>query len=341
MDLAQSGGLVRLNTRSVAPSPMGAEDDLSKAAFALDGLHDLVIDGSGNSISCETHGDVFALRDCHNVTIQNLTIRGAGITGQPNDLFALINLIGPCSEIRVRDCRFLDFGNHAISQLNGPKLARNVTVSDCFFRNGGNAAHPVLKDDGACVSGIGSQWTVRNCTAVDCLRGFEIEGGQTLSEFQQIAIRDNRLQRMQGTGIMIFGSVGAESRFRDITIAGNFIDGLLENNRSQYGSVGILCQAGHSLTISGNTCRSFQRSGISVDCLIPGAMAAVRIIDNTSSDCLWRALQVSGTEKAIISGNVLGKAYDTATVLLPEGTHFDKLSNTVIPTEGLPEIIFK
>jgi hypothetical protein len=120
----------------------------------------------------------------------------------------MIMLYSQNEKLAFENCSFLDFGNHAISQLWGVKESTDVVIRNCFFADGGDR----VRGDGAAVSGIGSRWLIESNRVERCLFGFEIEGQWGTN--QNITIRKNTIVNPRGSGIVIFSTSGRARTFR-------------------------------------------------------------------------------------------------------------------------------
>lgn len=235
---------------TINPSRGGAAP--STAPLQLVGKRDICIKGIGNAVRLygEGSGDFLNIQDCENISIEHLIFEGnkpAVGPVQPG-IYTMVSLRGVNREIRIRSCRFLNFGDHGVSHLWGGKTSTFVTVASCYFFNGGNNDVPELRNDGAAISGIGSYWTVRNNTIVDCVRGIEIEGATDEFPTRSVMIVDNQIVNSSDRAIMLFST--NTDQYSNIVIARNMIDGVrIQGNGT--GS-GITVGGGKEITISDN-----------------------------------------------------------------------------------------
>lgn len=124
------------------------------------------------------HGNGLTLENCSDVCVEGLDFRGAGILTEPKPYyFALLLLHGVNEAIRVRNCGFLDSGNHGIAHLLEPRTTNNSVFEKNRFVNGGHMNHPWLGRDGAAIALGGSGNTFYSNRIERWLRGVELESG--------------------------------------------------------------------------------------------------------------------------------------------------------------------
>jgi hypothetical protein len=259
----ESGGALKIVGRhEVSPGYGGGGDAPSNAPLQITGQQDIVVrGGAGAQIIGMGPGDFLSITDSTNVIIEGLAFVGdrpqAGLI--PNGLFSMVRLAGLNRDIDVLRCRFIDFGNHGVSHLWGPKVSENVRISACHFQNGGSTNVPYLEFDGAAVSGIGTNWKILENTVISCVRGFELENSGT-NVVQEVLIRGNTLVDVKDLGVMLFATNRDGEKFRRIIIRDNFF----RDFRYFPGSATAIRLAGGSqIVVSGNHVENMARQGIS------------------------------------------------------------------------------
>jgi hypothetical protein len=218
----------------------------------IQGKQHITIHGLGvNQLELSTPGDVLMIKDSSNIRVTGVLFKGKGPSPKMDDpYFAMIHLSGVNDRIEVSRCSFADFGSHGVSHLHGAKRSKNVTVSQCTFRNGGNAFHPKLNIDGTAISGIGSGWIVKNNTIENCLRGIEVEGRGI--EQSQIIISGNHLRNIWNEGIMLFASSHESNFYSKIMISKNFVSCVSPRPDGVPHQTCIAMQGGENMVVSNN-----------------------------------------------------------------------------------------
>jgi parallel beta-helix repeat protein len=216
----------------------------------------------------------------------------------PDGLFSMILLRGTNSELTISRCRFVNYGNHGISHLWNPKVSSHVRITECVFRSGGATNVPGLGFDGAAVSGLGSYWTIQDCTVVDCIRGIEIENGGD-NVIEGVRIVNNTLIGVRDLGVMLFASNSDGNKFTDIEIAGN-------------------------------TFKHFRHPGNATAIAI-GAGRRIRIHDNQVHDMDGQGIVLLGhglVSDVAIHGNILSQIRNSGILLVRYGADFANASLT-------------
>ena len=218
----------------------------------IQGKRHITIHGLGsNKLELATPGDILIIKDSSNIRVTGVFFNGKGPNPKmDNPYFAMIHLSGVNDRIEVSRCSFSDFGSHGVSHLHGAKRSKNVTVSHCSFRNGGNAFHPKLNIDGTAISGIGSGWIIKNNTIENCLRGIEVEGRGM--EQSQIIISNNHLREIWNEGIMLFASSHESNLYSKIIISNNFVNCITPRPDGVPHQTCIAMQGGENMIISNN-----------------------------------------------------------------------------------------
>lgn len=230
-----------------------------KAPLQLIGKTNITIRGleAGAEILGEGPGEFLILAGCSSIRFDNLTFRGNKAPVQPADwLYSMIMLQGPNEKLTFENCRFLDFGNHAISQLWGIKQSTDVIVRNCYFADGGDRN----VGDGAAVSGIGSRWLIESNRVERCLIAFEVEGPWGTN--QNITIRKNTILNATGCGIVVFATSGKSSDFSDIEISDNLIKDAVKDSAQATPPLGILIGGGERIRVSRNRIENCAYTGI-------------------------------------------------------------------------------
>ena len=231
------------------------------APIQLSGLTNITIIGKGDvEIYGEGPGDFMMIELCSNISIQNLTFRGDRpdviLETEQDSLFSMILFRSFNDHVLIDNCRFIGFGDHAISQLYAGKRTHYMTVSNCYFSDGGDGEMEfVLLQDGAAISGIGSNAKIINNRIERCFVGIEIEGAWSYP-ITNILIEGNVLTDCHDFGIVIFATGTPPHVYRDITIANNTITNLLSSpdvNPYPRSGFGIWLTGGEDLKVIGNT----------------------------------------------------------------------------------------
>ncbi len=289
---------------NVAPAHAGSP--VGKAGLLMDGLSNVRLEGIGNArLYSDQYGDYLFIQNSYNIDIEGITFDGLGPNAGTIQNFAMINFRGTNRNIRIANCRFLNFGRHGISHLHYDKQTQHVLIEQCFFKNGGDATSPTLNDDGAAISGIGAYWTIVNNQIINVLRGIEVEGPGPTPQ-SNIVIANNQLKDIWSMGIMLFPSAGA---YTDILIQGNTLSGLHPRPPEvTYMGGGIVIQGGERIIIRGNTVRNFPYSLYGIALMTARDIRDSVISDNFVSDMpqhgirLW---EMNNYElvNCVISGN--------------------------------------
>lgn len=247
-------------------------------------------DGPGVEILGEGRGDSLMIADSTNIVIRNLTFQGNHPEVEPSDVpfvFPSLLLYGYNTNILIRGCQFLEFGNHGISHLYDPKASEAVTIADCRFENGGDLDAGGIGEEGAAVSGIGSSWVITNNVVVNCVRGFEVEGNAPTA-VSNVVIRGNILTNCTNLGVMLFANSGEPWRYRNILIADNQFHRTFRATNST--AVAILITGGEDLMISNNVVRATSDVGIAANAHLSDLNRCV-IASNIVEQCGTRGIQ--------------------------------------------------
>ena len=213
--------------------------------------------GDGVEIFGEGAGEFIILAGCSSITFDKISFRSNRAPIQPaNWLYSVIMLYGQNEKLSFERCRFLSFGDHAISQLYGIKETTDVVIRNCYFADGGDR----IVGDGAAVSGISSGWLVESNLVERCLIGFEIEG--PWGSCHGAIIRKNTIIKPTGAGIVIFATSGKSSDFTDIEISDNLIKDGLQDSPQAALPLGILLGGGERIQVLRNTIDNCAYSGI-------------------------------------------------------------------------------
>lgn len=296
-DLSESGDQVLLSSGEylVTPEVVPWYDPLPEymAPIQLVGKSHLTLEGeSGAIIVHKGAGDVFTLKDCTNIVVQGIRFQGdkpSVPTGEREDgkisplLFSTIHFRGDCDRIKITDCVFDKFGNHAISHLWSPKATKNVEIYNCTFTDGGAVNVHNLVIDGAAVSGIGSDWKVHHNVITECQRGLEIECiSKTLKK--NILLSENTLTNMYDYGIMLFANCSEKPSltYQDITISSNILQDV---------HYGILITGGDKLRVISNKVDHSEEVGIGIMSSFD-ELSNLEVFGNRVSNCNQRGIQV-------------------------------------------------
>lgn len=231
------------------------------APMKLVGLTNIAVEGKGAvEIYGEGPGDFLLIEDCAYVKISNLRFRGNRPTYRKESveipysgLFSTILLRGSNDSVMIDSCRFESFGNHGISHLYDAKRSYNMTVSNCYFADGGDGGDEVTWEDGAAVSGISSGSKIVNNTIERCFRGIEVEGAYQGAAITNVLIQGNVLRDCYTLGIMLFGTGSSVSDYADIKILNNRIENMRNHPDYPRYSSGIWISGGQGVDITGNT----------------------------------------------------------------------------------------
>jgi hypothetical protein len=149
------------------------------AALVLEDRRCVTIRGIGlPEIWFTSHGSGLAIKNCADIRVEGLKLRGAGLLTEPKPYyFALLLLDGVNEGITIRDCVFAESGNHGIGHLLGPRATNNSLIENNRFLTGGHLNHPVLSYDGAAIALGGSGNLIYGNRIERWLRGMEFESG--------------------------------------------------------------------------------------------------------------------------------------------------------------------
>lgn len=219
----------------------------NKKNIKIIGQGEVVLNGKGP-------GEYLRIIGCENVLIQGIEFRGnkPEVPENPVRLFTTVELAGYNQSIRFYECRFVRFGNHAISQLHTPRASRSVFIENCHFEDGGDASVPLLFHDGAAVSGIGSEWFILNNTLIRCNRGIEVEGAFPNFPTNGVVIEGNEIIDSNNIAIMIFSTNAPSDHYKNIVIRNNKIKHRHDNSAS-----GVVFDGLEEIKIDGNEFRGY------------------------------------------------------------------------------------
>lgn len=286
----RSGDTLRLSGKFVVQPDYGGGEASNQAPLQITGKTNISIMGGGDAeIFGSGPGDFLSIENCRHLRISGVTFHGDRPPANqiPNGLFSMVQLRRTNSFLNFTRCSFIDFGNHGISHLWGPKSSEFVTVSECRFIAGGATNVPGLLFDGAAVSGIGSHWRVVDNDVIDCVRGFEIENsGSNIVE--SVIFRGNDLRGVLDIGIMLFVTNGDGDKYRDISITGNTFTSF------RYGAgraAAVTLAGGRRVLIANNVIRGMLKHGLEL--WSDASSYDLNVTGNTISECgtgiiLWR-----------------------------------------------------
>lgn len=266
----------------ITPGLGNHEFGASVAPLELLNKTNVIVQGeAGAEIVGDGPGDFLSIENSEQVRFEGITFRGnrPAIPSEPVQLFSMILLRGTNAHLSFVRCRFVGFGDHAISQLWGPKTSRFVTISECEFVEGGSGGVPGLGADGAAVSGIGSHWRIAGNRVIDCVRGFEMENAGS-NTVEVVDIVGNTLTGVADSGVMLFSANPVGERFTDLNISGNNFKDFLDANGS---ATAISLAAGKRVKIQGNIVHRMARQGIAL-ASVDGALLDVTMADNLVSE---------------------------------------------------------
>jgi hypothetical protein len=220
----------------------------------------IVISGEeGSEIYGEGPGDFLEMRNCSSVKFQNLTFRGNRPPRNADaeiGVFCVIFLRFHNKDITFENCKFLRYGDQAISHPWGVRESEYVTVRNCYFFEGGDTNTFLNGQDGSAVSGIGSHWLIESNKVENCLFGFEIES--PFGACHNTVIRNNMLLGTLNIGIPIFADSGKSSDYTDIDISNNLFQG-------SRGYTQILIGGGERINITSNVIDKCDGYGITAN----------------------------------------------------------------------------
>jgi hypothetical protein len=279
-EITLQNGLYRINPASPAGLFGAPLKLLNKTNITVKAL------GTKAEILGPGPGEFIILFGCSTVRFQGITFRSdnAPVENQ-NWLYSMIMLYGANEKLAFENCKFLNFGNHAISQLFGIKESTDVIVRNCFFADGGDRTI----GDGAAISGIGSRWLVESNRIERCLIGIEIEGQWGTN--RNITVRKNTIISPRGAGIVVFATSGKSSDFSDIEISDNVIQDAVRDTAEAAFPLGILVGGGERIRILRNVVDRTDNCGI----MIHAQWADVRdtiVAGNVISNALFTGIQV-------------------------------------------------
>jgi nitrous oxidase accessory protein NosD len=271
------------------------------APLRLENLTNVTITATGTAeIYGEGPGDFLMIQNCEDIRIEKLTFKG-NRPNVPEDvhdpLFSTVLLRAFNNRLHFEECRFLDFGNHAISHLWGPKQSYNLVVTNCYFADGGDGEGvPFLNEDGAAISGIPSGSRIVNNRIERCFRGIEVEGA-FYGKVTNVVIQGNVISDSHSLGIMLFAthpeSQNRPDSYSDIHILDNTITNLYSHPdysvRTQYG---MMILGGSDLRIIGNRIENAPRG---IGMLLSSSMMDLTrclIMSNEVRNVAGRGIQV-------------------------------------------------
>lgn len=320
---AQNGDEIRLfrGTYEITPGyPADCCGDY-RAPLKLIGKTNITVRGmdDGVEIYGAGRGEFVHIERSSGIRFQNITFRGNKPRVEGDSLFSMIMLREANEKLTFENCRFIDFGNHAISQLWGVKLSTDVVVRNCYFYNGGD-----IRDgsyDGAAVSGIGSRWLIESNLVEKCIIGFEIEGPWGVSH--DTVIRKNTLLNTGAIGITLFATSGRSEDYKNIEISDNVIKDTEWVFTETYPPTAMLIGGGENIRVLRNRIENCANTAIQLsttwadlrDCVVEGntidgtKFSGIHVYDfepHTSSNIVIRGNAITNTGHSGIL--VAGKA---------------------------------
>jgi len=309
----------------------------------LSNMTDISILGMGQGVvmSTTTSGSHIVIEDCTNIRIENIEFRSnrpdAGKNGEL--LYGCVELVNHIQDIFVRECRFINYGNHGVTDFTGPisngeSRASNVVVEACYFSNGGDKNLGDLDSgppDGAAFAVIGRNTIFRNSIVENCVRGYEIEGGKS-GIVSGLICENNLFRDVDDMAIMLFHTADPGT-YQDIRIAGNVTIG---------GKQGIRIGGGRRIQVTGNAIYRPLQRGITLtadddlkDATVSGnyvfragnygisieernaadPLQRVHVVGNTVAQAAWDGISVSGSD-VVVQGN---GCYDNARTMVGAG----------------------
>jgi hypothetical protein len=308
-------------------------ENLTNVTIAGVGVGEAVIYGEGP-------GDFLMIQNSKDIRVKNLTFKG-NRPNVPEDvadpLFSTVQLRGVNDGLVFDSCRFVEFGNHAISHLWGPKRSYNLVVTNCYFADGGDGdGVPILNEDGAAISGIPSGSRIVNNRIERCFRGIEVEGafGEWVTN---VVIEGNVISECHSVGIMVLATDPAgenrPERYSDIRILNNQITNSYPHPdytvRTQYGM--MIC-GGEEIQIIGNRIEGAPR-GIGLWVGSPMMdLVSCQIISNEVRSVAGRGIQVwqfntNSLSNIIVKQNRIIRAVEEGILL--NGSGIECLDNVI------------
>ncbi|HEX7860591.1 MAG TPA: right-handed parallel beta-helix repeat-containing protein [Verrucomicrobiae bacterium] len=292
-----------------------------KAPMKLQNLTNVSIIGKGDvEIYGEGEGSFLMAEFCNNVRIENLTFKGnhPPFTNSIADLYTMVLLRGQNDSIQFDACRFVGFGDHAISHLFGAKTSVNLLVTNCYFADGGALTVPILGVDGAAISGISSGSRIVNNKFENLLRGIEVEGVYD-GTITNVLIQGNTITDCYGVGIMVFATChlgfSEVHRYRDVRIINNVVSNMFWHPQlGPYVTYGILVWGGEKMLVAGNRVEQ-GRLGMGIDVsAVQRGMKDVTVVSNLVQDFRFRGIQVYAANEpldgGLIQGNIVRRVGD-------------------------------
>jgi hypothetical protein len=256
------------------------------------------------------------------------------VPGNPPSLYSTVLLRGVNNRLHFEECRFIEFGNHAISHLFNAKTSFNLVVTNCFFAEGGARDVALLDIDGAAVSGISSGSRIVNNVIDKCYRGLEVEGAYE-GTITNVLIEGNVITNCYGAGIMLFATdhlgLKRPETYSDIRILKNVISEMYPHPESDpYITWGLQLLGGENLVIAGNRVKNGRLGmGIEISSLqMP--LRNVVIASNVVENVRFRGIQLynfSSLENATIVSNTVRLVGDEG--ILMNGKNIHCASNVV------------
>lgn len=253
---AANGTDIPIGSGVFSVTPPAPTTDPAPVLWQWKGKSGIRVRGAGigqTVIKTTCAGGLFELRNCEDITFQDMTFAGSGMNmdAPSTAYYSALTHEGVNRRIHYRRCRFVDWGDQAIGHLH-QGWDEDCLVEDCIFENIGNLAHPGLGGDGAGVAWSGQNNRIVRSRFTRCLRGVELETKWDDHEVCGNVIDQCTFEDTIWQGIIICPTHHKGELFHDnrITNCSFFHPGGFYRNYNC--DRGIYVQGGHRLLIAGN-----------------------------------------------------------------------------------------
>lgn len=355
----QNGDILVLNPGEyhLSPPDPEARPETAQGAAVLHGKRNVRIVGVGNpTINLRNHGTGLLIHDCSDIEIDGIRFVGRGrLRTENKSSFALLELYGTNTGIKVENCGFFESGNHGIAHLWGERRTSDSIFRDNVFRHGGNYARGAnrpgetpLQFDGAAIAVGGARNFFTGNRISDWLRGIEIENPYKTSS-DCCVIDGNLVERctwqsilvtpdgLPGSGMAAFFKliritnniiVGTGTRTEKVSNTGIYVTGgfamhIVGNQISDIADgIGILLQTDHSeikdCVISGNLIRNCDRTGIQLSRGQASSPHDNHVTGNTLRRIGGRGIFVEGVGNLVSRNDIVGVQWEPIYCIEPD-----------------------
>jgi len=199
----------------------------TNTSYIIDGKTNVTVIGYGATLHATNFGHILTVMDCSNIVVEGLTFIGDtnGISTS-SSIAAAINFHRTNQYVAVRNCRFLEIPNQAISHCFGQRVTEHWTVEGCYFHDIGDTNWPPLSQpDGSCISGAPRKAIIRGNRADGLIAAYflELDAGNlpTSEDIIGGVVDGNYVEGLYNFGIVLQGKSG--STYGRVTIHGNVL----------------------------------------------------------------------------------------------------------------------